>query len=98
MSKEEQEKIDLERNKAELQRDKNKWRIRRRLALTSFMLTLMICVYYLLSPFFLTVEQATILRDFNSIVLTLVGTFISVVLAYIGAVTYSDNHTNVKLN
>ena len=98
MSKEEQEKLELERNKAELIRDKNKWRIRRRLALTSFSITLAICVYYLMSPFFLTPEQAAVLRDFNSIVLTLVGTFISVVLAYIGAVTYTDNHTNVKLN
>lgn len=83
--------VELDRLKAELARDKLKWRIRRRLAISSFCLTILICFYYLLSPFFLDTAQATVLKDFNSILLTLVGTFISVVLAYIGAVTYSDN-------
>lgn len=86
-----EEDVELERLKSELARDKLKWRIRRRLALTSFFLTAAICFYYLLSPFFLNPAQAAVLKDFNSILLTLVGTFISVVLAYIGAVTYTDN-------
>ena len=86
-----EEDVELERLKLELARDKLKWRIRRRLALASFVFTVLICFYYLLSPFFLDTAQAAVLKDFNSILLTLVGTFISVVLAYIGAVTYTDN-------
>lgn len=86
-----EKEIEQERLEAELARDKLKWRIRRRLAILSFCLTVLICFYYLLSPFFLDTAQAAVLKDFNSVLLTLVGTFISVVLAYIGAVTYSDN-------
>ena len=88
----EKQELELQRTKAELLRDRNKWTIRRRLAMSSFFIVLIISVYYLLSPFFISPEQAAVLRDFNSIILALIGIFISVVLAYIGATTYSDAH------
>ena len=85
-------KIEHDRLESELNRDKVKWRIRRRLAISSFYITAVICVYYLASPFFLVDNQAKMLADFNAVILTLVGTFISVVLVYIGATTYIESH------
>lgn len=81
---------DRDRLLAELERDKRKWTVRRRISITSFVCLVICLVYYMLIPFVLTQDQAKYMADFNSIIITLVGAFTGIVMVYIGAATYSD--------
>jgi polyferredoxin len=85
-----------EREEIEFQRETRKWRIRRRFAVISFVHLLMLTLFYLIAPFHLTPEESKVFADFNSIMMTLIGFFSGIVMLYMGAVTYADQH--VKIN
>jgi len=88
MTMDNQEQI---REQAEFERDKRKWRIRRRFAITSFICLVLLSVFYVIGPFFMSTEQAEVFSQFNPIIITLIGFFTSIVTLYMGAVTYAEN-------
>ena len=83
-----------ERELAEFERDKKRWTVRRRISITAFIYTLFIGVFYLITPFILSSEQVHVLQQFNSILIALIGFNSSIVMLYLGAVTYADSHGN----
>ena len=85
------EPITRERAEAEFQRDRRKWRIRRRFAISSFFQLTALTLFYVFGPFFMSPEQATTFAEFNSIIITLIGFHTGLVMLYMGAVTYSDS-------
>jgi len=80
-----------DREAAEFQRDRRKWRIRRRFAISSFVMVVLLTLFYISGPFVMDPEQAKTFSEFNSIVITLIGFFSSIVMLYMGAVTYSES-------
>jgi len=84
------EQFNLERETAEFDRDRRKWQIRRRFAISSFVQLVSMTMFYLVAPFFMSVEQATIFSNFNAIIITLIGFFTGLVMLYMGAVTYNE--------
>lgn len=68
-----------------------RWRVRRRITITSFIIICIVTIFILVSPFIMSSDQAQILSEFNSILVTLIGFNSSVVMFYIGASTYDDN-------
>ena len=87
------DELDLERKRSELEldRDNKKWKIRRRLAISAFVLNNLLGLIYLLFSGLLNSEIVKNLSDFNTIVITLMGSNSSIILLYIGAATYSDS-------
>lgn len=85
-----QDNIETIRIHAEFKRDKMKWRIRRRFAIFSFIQLTAMTLFYLIAPFHMTVQQAEIFAEFNSIIITLIGFYTGIVMLYVGAVTYSE--------
>jgi len=83
---------ELERIHAELDRDRKRWTIRRRITITCVLLNAWIIAFYMFTVFFLDQSQSEMLKDFNSISITIIGGNFSVVLAYFGLNTYEDNH------
>ena len=83
-----------EREIAEFERDKKRWTVRRRISITAFLYTLFIGIFYLITPFLLSSEQVNTLQQFNSILIALIGFNSSIVMLYLGAVTYADSHGN----
>lgn len=79
-----------DRDLAELYRDQIKWKIRRRMAIFSFVILIFLTTYFVVSPFYMSKETSDIAREFNGIIMTLIGFFSGIVMVYIGAVTYSD--------
>lgn len=77
---------ELERARAKLEADKDKlkWIIRRRMAVGSFLSLVFFGVYYALVGLFITYDQAKTMAEFNSIVVTIVGALISLLLSYYG--------------
>lgn len=77
---------ELERARAQLEADKDKlkWIIRRRMAICSFLSLIIFGVYYALIGLFITYDQAKTMAEFNSIVVTIVGALISLLLGYYG--------------
>lgn len=74
-----------EREDFELDRDKTKWLIKTRLTLVSVLVIFFTLCFYLIVPaFYLDTEQVSSLKEFNSITITLVGAFVSIILAFIG--------------
>lgn len=89
---------DQERIQAELERDKKRWTVRRRISITAFVYTLFIGIFYLISPYILNIEQIQSLQQFNSIIIALIGFNSSIVMLYLGAATYADSHgTNFSI-
>ena|SRR5690554_6712764 len=80
----------LNREQAEFERDRRKWRIRRRFAISSFIQLICMTLFYLIAPYHMTIEQAKVFAEFNSIVITLIGFHTGIVMVYMGAVTYSE--------
>ena len=60
------------------------------MAISSFVTITAIVGYYVISPFFLSEEQAAILAQFNSIIITQIAFFSSLIMLYVGAATYED--------
>ena len=83
-----------ERELAEFERDRKRWTVRRRISITAFTFTLVVGLFYMLAPFILNFEQTTVLKEFNSIIIALIGFNSSIVMLYLGAATYSDSHGN----
>lgn len=83
-------KIATEKMKDEFIRTRVRWIIRRRLALSAFIYNLVVGLLYFIIIFFLDKSQADMLKDFNSIMISIIGANFSIVMLYIGAVTYSD--------
>lgn len=86
--------FEKEKEQAEFERDRRKWRIRRRLALVSFGFLILISIIFLIGAYTVDIEQAKASAQFNSIFIALIGFFSSIVIAYVGAVTYSEKTTN----
>lgn len=85
------ELILVQRMKAELERDKQKWSTRRKLAVLAFTVNTIIGFSYLvLSTKFLGSSSVDSLKEFNSIIITLIGSNSTVILAYIGAGAISE--------
>lgn len=68
----------------EVDKDRLKWIIRRRMAIASFAALLCCGVYYSAIGLFITMDQAKTMAEFNSIVVTIVGALISLLLGYFG--------------
>lgn len=77
---------ELERARAQLEADKDKlkWIIRRRMAVGSFLSLVIFGLYYSVVGLFITYDQAKTMAEFNSIVVTIVGALISLLLSYYG--------------
>lgn len=90
--------IDKARLEFELERDRKKWRIRRRISVAAFVSNLVAGTLFYLVPWVYNSDQLLILREFNSIAIALIGTNSSIVLLYLGAATYSDSHGNSMTN
>lgn len=87
------------RLRSELIRDKLKWKVRRRISITAFSFNILLGIAYFALIFILDNNQAEMLKEFNSVIISIVGSNFSIVMLYIGAVTYSDNHQKPnKLN
>jgi hypothetical protein len=86
--------IDTQREEAKFLRNARRWRVRRRLAISSFAQLVTLTFFYIISPFFMVPEQATTFSEFNSIIVTLIGFHSTIVMLYVGAATYSDNVNN----
>ena len=86
--------VDKERAEAEFRRDRRKWQIRRRFAVSSFLQLVLLTLFYIVAPFYMSVDQAKTFAEFNSIIITLIGFHSGIVMVYVGAVTYSDNVSN----
>lgn len=84
-----------QRFEAELERDKRKWRVRRRMAVTSFFSLLVILLMYYCTPLIYSTEQAAILEQFNPIIITIVSALVGIILTYYGTVAYSDGKMSV---
>ena len=69
----------------ELRRDESKWNTRMLFAKYSFLLNVIITLFFLFVPIFLTSSQVQNINDFNSIIITLIGFNSSIILAFIGA-------------
>lgn len=80
---------ELNREQAEFERDRKKWRIRRRFAIVSFVQLLILTMFYIIAPFYMG-ENAPF-SDFNPIIITLIGFYTGIVMVYMGAVTYTEN-------
>ena len=81
-----------ERIQAELDRDKRRWQIRRRITLSCVFANFAIILFYMITPFLLHSSQIDMLREFNSIAITLIGGNFSVILAYFGLNSYEQTH------
>lgn len=76
--------IEQERFRHELDRDKRKWSVRRKMAIGSFGALLTFGIYYSLIGLFVTEIQAKLMAEFNSIVVTVIGALTSLLLGYYG--------------
>lgn len=81
----------MNQDEVRFQYNRKKWRTRRRMAISSFVSIIGMVGYYVTSPLFMTTEQVGDLAEFNSIIITLIGFFSSVIMLYIGAATYDDS-------
>lgn len=88
--------IENERLSAELERDKHKWKIRRRIAITSFLLLIVSLVFYFATPKLFSADEAKILAEFNSIVITIISAFVGIILTYYGTVAYTDGKISIS--
>lgn len=77
---------------AELDRDRRKWRVRRRIAVASFVALLAFGFYYALVGMFISQQQAQSISEFNGIVVAIVGALTSVLLGYYGTAYLEDAH------
>lgn len=76
--------IDQERALTELERDRLKWIIRRRMAVCSFIALIVCGIYYALIGVFISMDQAKTMAEFNSIVVSIIGALVSLLLGYYG--------------
>jgi ABC-type Fe3+ transport system permease subunit len=83
--------LENERYSSELERDRRKWQVRRRMAIASFIALVLFAVYYAVIGWFVTGEQAEAISSFNSIVIAVIGALTSLVLGYFGSVLIEDN-------
>lgn len=86
------------RERAEFERDRRKWKIRRRFAISSFIQLVVLTFFYIIGPFFMDVAQAKTFSEFNSVVITLIGFHTGLVMLYMGAVTYNESVTKDMYN
>lgn len=75
--------------KEKIQRERRKFTIRRRMAITAFahMILIVFCIFMV--PL-IDAEAAKALSDFNSIIIAVIGADLSIIGAYIGSVTATD--------
>lgn len=71
-------------------RQRHKWRTRRRFALWSFVMLVVISIVCLVGMFLVGPEQAKVVAEFTAIEITLIGVFASIVSIYIGSATYQQ--------
>lgn len=79
-----------ERFIAELDRDKKRWTVRRRIAVTAFIALLTFGIYYSLVGLFIDEIQAKAISEFNGIVVAIVGALTSLLLGYYGTAYLND--------
>lgn len=82
-----------ERFVAELDRDRKRWTVRRRIAVASFIALLTFGIYYSLVGLFIDEMQAKAISEFNGIVVAIVGALTSVLLGYYGTAYLDDKDT-----
>lgn len=82
---------EMSREEAEFIRDRKKWQIRRRFAVSSFAQLAVLTLFYIVAPFFMDQIQASVFSEFNSIIITMIGFHTSLVMLYMGAVTYNES-------
>jgi len=82
-----------ERFIAELDRDKKRWTVRRRIAVSSFIALLTFGIYYSLVGLFIDEIQAKAVAEFNGIVVAVVGALTSLLLGYYGTAYLDDKDT-----
>jgi len=80
-----------ERDSAELERDKARWKVRRRITLSCVAMNVLIIAFYILSVFTLDSTQTDMLKEFNSIAIAIIGGNFSVIIAYYGLNTYEES-------
>ena len=83
-----------ERLEAELDRDRKRWTIRRRITYVSMFTNVFIVIFYMFSSFMIGSDQLASLKEFNSISITIIGGNFSVILAYFGLNSYEDSRKN----
>lgn len=76
----------------EIDRDKKKWTVRRRMAITAMVSLLLFGIYYALVGLFITEVQSKVIAEFNGIVVAVIGALTSVLLGYYGT-AYLDGST-----
>lgn len=74
----------------EIEMESIKWRVRRRVCISSFIINTLLGLLYFVIPLILNESQLSSLKEFNSIIITLIGSNSSIILMYYGSVTYSD--------
>lgn len=88
--------LENERAIHELDRDRAKWRVRRRMAVSSFVALVLFGVYYALVGLFIDSTTASTVSEFNSIVVSVIGALTSLLLGYYGTAYFSDRDNKVK--
>lgn len=80
-----------------LKHESERWKTRRRLAISSFICIVIILIFYMFVGIFVDMECIKRIAEFNSIVITLVGFLTAPVLVYIGALSWSDKNSTITL-
>lgn len=92
MSEQIKEESEAERLEAELQKDIRRWKVRVWITISAFLLVVFITVFFTIGILLVSPEEIKALKDFNSIIITVIGFCSSIVMLFIGAATYSDSH------
>jgi hypothetical protein len=88
--------IEMERYTQELERDRRKWVVRRRMAITSLIFLIIFGVYYSLIGIFIDESQARNMSEFNGIVVSIIGALASLLLGYYGTAYFNDKDKTNK--
>lgn len=86
------DKLENKRYAAELENDRKKWVVRRRIAVTSFINLIFLTMFYSFVGLVLSKEQAEVLTSFSGIIITIVGAFVTIVLTYFGTAYMDDKN------
>lgn len=79
---------------AELERDRMRWKTRRKMAITALTCNIVLVATFVILGSILPDNQVKNLSEFNTIFITVIGFFSSIVAIYIGAASYSDKNGN----
>lgn len=91
------DKIDEQRALTELEIDKTRWAVRRKLAVWSFTFLLCFGIYYSLIGLFIDDLQAKAMAEFNGIVVSIIGALTTVLIGYLStSYLYDKDNINNK--